>query len=83
MPFKKGQSGNPAGKPKGAINHANRALKEWGEQFLQSEEWRKSAERRILAGRAPHLESALVGAFLPKAKEQIEHLGELVVRWQA
>lgn len=28
MPFKKGQSGNPAGKPKGAITHLNRGIKE-------------------------------------------------------
>jgi len=27
MPFKKGQSGNPTGKPKGATNHVNRELK--------------------------------------------------------
>ena len=34
MPFKKGQSGNKAGKPKGATNKTTTDLRKWINQFI-------------------------------------------------
>lgn len=56
MPFKPGESGNRNGRPKGTPNKATRAMKEFL-AWLDSDEYRESAKRRILQGRAPHLET--------------------------
>lgn len=34
MPFKKGTSGNPHGRPRGAKNKATKELREWVERFI-------------------------------------------------
>lgn len=34
MPYKPGESGNPAGKPKGAVSHFNRSIKDMVERAL-------------------------------------------------
>lgn len=34
MPFKKGTSGNPQGRPRGAKNKATKELREWVERFI-------------------------------------------------
>jgi hypothetical protein len=36
MPFKKGQSGNPTGKPKGASNKTTTDLREWINNFIDN-----------------------------------------------
>ena len=36
MPFKKGQSGNKAGKPKGAANKTTTDLRKWINQFIDN-----------------------------------------------
>jgi hypothetical protein len=35
MPFEKGQSGNPAGRPKGAKDKATQELRDWVKSFLE------------------------------------------------
>lgn len=53
-PFKKGNPGG--GRRKGVPNKATQENKELTRHFLQSEEYRQSIKRRILAGKAPQLE---------------------------
>lgn len=75
MPFKKGQSGNPNGRRKGAVNKTTAAMKEWALDMFESEEWRKSARSRMLAGKAPHLEAHIINVLLPKT-DKLEVGGE-------
>jgi hypothetical protein len=44
------------GRPKGATNKATREFKDAARQFLESAAYRTAAERRMVAGKAPHLE---------------------------
>ena len=75
MPRFTGQPG--PGRPKGAQNKATREFKIWAEKFFKSADYRRSAEARILKGRAPALETYLAQLLYGKAKEQIEHSGEV------
>ncbi len=59
MSFKKGESGNRSGRPKGAKNKATRALKEFWREFFDSRDYRDKLMRRIMTGKAPHMEKEL------------------------
>lgn len=84
--------GNPAtltrkgkGRPPGAPNKRTLAQREWAEALLQSEEYRESARRRILAGRASHLEALFHEATcLPRKSEvHVTASEDLIARLQA
>jgi hypothetical protein len=60
------------GRPPGAMNYANRELKEFWENFFVSEVWRQSAQKRILDGDAPHLESYLLSMVYGKPRETVD-----------
>jgi hypothetical protein len=62
VPFKKGQGG----RPKGAQNKATREMKEWAANLFQSPAWQGSARKRIIAGKAPHLEAHVLQVLMPK-----------------
>jgi hypothetical protein len=86
MPFKKGQSGNPRGRVPGTPNRSTKEMKEWSLELFQSEEWRASAKKRILAGKAPHLETHVLAVVMPKPKDGSASLTKegdsWVFRWQ-
>jgi hypothetical protein len=53
-------TGNPGGgRPKGAQNKATLEIKEFARNFLMSDRYRRTLERRILAGTAPQMEMLL------------------------
>jgi hypothetical protein len=56
-PFTKGNPGG--GRPKGAQNKATREIKEFARNFLMSDKYQRTLERRILAGTAPQMEVML------------------------
>jgi hypothetical protein len=60
--FKKGESGNPDGRPAGQPNKATAEMKELARQWTtQDPEWVESARQRMKEGKAPHLETYLLG----------------------
>src|SRR5688500_14214829 len=60
------------GRPKGALNHATRELKEFWHRFFTSVEYRESAKKRILDGSSPHLEKYLLERLYGKPKETVD-----------
>lgn len=68
------------GRPKGALNKRTLAQREWAIALLESEEYRESARRRILSGRAPHLEGLFHEATILPRKSSVTHDGEIIVR---
>ena len=61
-------------------NKATIAMREWDSQVFHSEEWRKSAVRRIVAGKAPHLESHIIQVMIPKTDHQVIGLDTATIR---
>ena len=59
------------GRPKGALNHATRELKQELQRFFTSPEYREH-EQRIIAGTAPTVEIYLLQMLYGKPKENME-----------
>lgn len=70
------KKGGP-GRPKGATNKATREIKAFAQGFLGSKEYRDNAKRRVLRGRAPHLETLLMHYAYGKPKETIAVEGDI------
>lgn len=68
MPFTKG---NP-GRPKGALNKATREIKGFARAFLESEAYVTSLQRRLVSGKAPHMETLLHYYAYGKPKETVD-----------
>lgn len=77
MAYKPGQSGNPGGRPKGAVNKATREIKAFCEEFLASEDYVESAKARVRKGKAPHLETLWHHYAYGKPKETMTLEGKL------
>ena len=76
------RKGPGPGRPKGSKNKATREVKEWFADLFADPAWRESAKRRMIQGKAPHLESHGLSVLMPKTdKTQVS--GELRVMWQA
>lgn len=75
MPQFDGSTPGP-GRPKGIPNKATQELKAFWTEFFASKAYQRNLEKRILQGKAPHMESYLAGMCYGKPKEQHEHTGE-------
>lgn len=72
MPFQKGQSGNPGGRPRGAENKATADIKAFAHKVFSSRAWCESAVARMEKGTAPHLETYLLQLYAGKPKDRLE-----------
>jgi hypothetical protein len=72
--------GGPGRKP-GVPNKATQDVKTFCQEFMGSEEYRENAKRRVLRGRAPHLETLMMHYAYGKPKETIalEHIPAFVI----
>jgi hypothetical protein len=79
MPFKKGQSGNSSGRPRGTKNKATRALKEFWREFFDSEDYRAALMQRLINGETPTMEKELHHYVYGVPKETLKVDGQLPV----
>jgi hypothetical protein len=73
--FKKGQSGNPAGKPKGAVNRVTAQARELASRIVDSPEYLESLRARVIAGEAPQMEVLLWAYAKGRPVERVEQGG--------
>lgn len=78
--FEKGHK-KSRGRPKGVPNKATVEVREAAQKIVQDPEYLKSLTERLLAGRAPHIESLLWLFAYGRPKEQPSTEGTLTVRW--
>jgi len=67
------------GRPKGAPNKATREFKDAARAFVESAAYRASAERRMVSGKAPHLELFFLQHAYGKPKEQLDLAGNVTI----
>lgn len=63
------------GRPKGVPNKATREIKEAARQLVESADYRQALQRRLVSGRAPHMETLLFHYAYGKPKETIDTPG--------
>lgn len=78
MAFQKGQSGNPAGKPKGAVNKTTTAIKE---AFREAFERRGGVDALVLWAEGNETEFYRLASKLIPTEVQAQIEGGLTVSW--
>jgi hypothetical protein len=58
------------GRPRGAKNHTTEEARRWARKILESPKYRASLRKRLLAGKAPHIEVLLWHYGYGKPREQ-------------
>lgn len=80
--FKPGESGNPAGKPKGALAHRTREVQTVAYRLVNDPKYRKRLRERLREGTAGQMELTLWYYAFGKPKETIEYRGDPLVLQQ-
>ena len=63
------------GRPAGAVNKTTREIRDAARAILDRPEYRASIQRRLDAGKAPHMEVLLHHYAFGKPKDKVEHSG--------
>ena len=71
--FRPGESGNPAGRSKGALNKRTQEAQELAASLIDGDPaYLEGLKRRIKAGKAPHMETLLWHHRFGKPKDQVD-----------
>lgn len=69
------RSGNRGGRPKGSQNQTTKDFKEFWAKFFSDPRYKRNLMRRILTGKATHMELYVCQLLYGKPKEKIEFEG--------
>jgi len=71
------------GRPPGSLNKTTREIRDAARAILDRPEYRASLEKRLDAGRAPHMETLLHHYAFGKPKELVEQSGDqqIILKW--
>lgn len=68
------------GRPKGALNKTTREIKELSQSLLTDPAYLNALKRRLVSGKAPHMETLLHQYAYGKPKDTTEHQGQVALR---
>lgn len=68
------------GRPKGALNKTTREIKELSQSLLTDPAYLDALKRRLVSGKAPHMETLLHQYAYGKPKDTTEHQGQVALR---
>jgi hypothetical protein len=69
---------NPKGRPKGSRNKTSLEIAAVARQLVESREYRASLKKRLIEGKAPHMEPILFYYAYGKPVDRIELIGPMV-----
>ena len=64
------------GRPKGAVNKATADVREFAQKFIDDADYRQSLRRRVLSGKAPHMEQLIWHYRYGKPPDKVQMTGE-------
>lgn len=73
------------GRPKGQPNKATAEIRDAARAIVEDKDYAESLKKRVIAGKAPHMETLLFHYAYGKPKDVTDHEGEIRLRvtWEA